>query len=844
MGVRVQILGPVRIWRAGVELVPTGASRTVLALLTLAAGAPVSRAELVDLLWPYRPPASAANVLQTYIKRLRRLLEPDRAPRTPSAILPGIGDGYALRMPDEQVDLALFRRLVATASGAQREGDVVRAGQLLGDALRLWRSRPLADAGRMADHPKAVALGGERLAALARYSDVMISSGTADEAIPALEEATAQHPLDESVHAWLIRAYGTAGRRSQAYSAFHDIRRRLAEELGEDPGPELSDAYATLLDANTHSGDEQLVPAQLPADVTAFTGRAAELAGLDRLASGTTAGVVICVVCGTAGVGKIALAADWARSSGAAWLTVDRFGAEPEALWAYVIAALAHAIGVPGDTTLDALAGRLSESPEPVVLVVDNAEDLADDRAHELVTGLLGPGLSNVHLVLLARRRLPLGLGRLLVAGEVTEIGVDELALDSGEVARLRAARRVVGDEPVEELLERTGGLAAAVRLAMWPGAAIGGDDPLASFVRSEIYLALPPDVRDILLRASVVEEIDGDLVRVLTGRRDAGDVMDIVRERDLARQVGRDGASVRVRQPLLGFLRAEARRTIGSELRGLHARAARYLAAGGDELAAAEQAVAARDWGYAARLLVPHAAPRLAGHDAPRLRRVLAQIPAPEAARRPEVAATLALLRADQDSPQGAAAFAALARQRLGRLPTERGFAVRALLDAIEMMLAGQRGDIGTLRKTAAGVMALLETPGGVAIPAAPQLASMALNAVGTAELWAGHTGDAESMIRRAIESSEHGGLEFVTADGLGKLAFLDALSGELSTATERARAALELLKRAGSTHPCDAVLSWVALGLVHWLHGDAEQTQRCLARPRTPARMPWRTR
>ena len=450
--VRVQILGPVRIWRGGTELVPTGGGRTVLARLALASGGPVSRAELVDLLWPDRPPASAANVLQTHVKRLRQLLEPGRPPHTPSALLPGIGDGYALRMPGDDLDLAVFRRLVAAADGARRDGDPASAARSLDEALRLWPSRPLADAAHLVNHPKAVALAGERLAAVIRYGEAAVAAGTAREAIPVLEEAAGQHPLDELVHAWLILAYGESGRRSLGFNTFHGIRRRLADELGTDPGPELSAAHTSLLGTGTDDADDtvrQPVPAQLPADVTAFVGRAAELAELDRLGAVSTAGptadaatgTVITLVCGTAGVGKTALAIRWAQRvrdrfpDGQLYLNLRGYDPDNPMSAGDALAMLLHALGCSGDRLPREVPARAAEyrtrlDGRRMLIVLDNASTV--DQVRPLL-----PGGSRCLALVTSRDTLP---------GLVARDGAARLDLDLLPEPEAQALlRRLIG---------------------------------------------------------------------------------------------------------------------------------------------------------------------------------------------------------------------------------------------------------------------------------------------------------------------------------------------------------------------------------------------------------------
>ncbi|MFV2013471.1 MULTISPECIES: BTAD domain-containing putative transcriptional regulator [unclassified Micromonospora] len=352
----MQVLGPVRVWREQQALDPgPTARRAVLGLLALAGGQPLPRWELVDALWPDQPPpATSTNVIQTHVKHLRRLFEPDRPSRAPSLLLPQIGDGYLLRTSAVTVDLLRFRHLVATARPGA--AGLERDAELLGEALQLWQGPPLVDVPTLAGHPKVVALDGELQAALTRYGDLMIACGRASAALPWLTQAAAAKPLDEARQAQLIRAYRASGQRAEAFTVFHDTRDRLADELGVDPGPELVAAYTDLLRADAPAGartaSEQVwprrgrrldanrpVPAQLPADVAGFTGRAAELGWLDRTmgAAGrgdAEPGAVICVLSGSAGVGKTALAVWWARRARDRFpdgqLYIDLRGYDPE----------------------------------------------------------------------------------------------------------------------------------------------------------------------------------------------------------------------------------------------------------------------------------------------------------------------------------------------------------------------------------------------------------------------------------------------------------------------------------------------------------------------------------
>ncbi|MGW4399863.1 BTAD domain-containing putative transcriptional regulator [Amycolatopsis nivea] len=309
--VRIQVLGSLRAWHDGIELElgPPG-RRAVLGLLALAGGDIVARRDLVDALWGDRPPPSAVNVVQTHVKHLRRLLEPGRAPRAGSGVLPHVGGGYAVRQDAVDVDLWRFRELLAEANHAHRDADAARVVASLGEALRLWRGRPLADLPPLTGHPKVVSLLTERREAFCRYAKAMIDTGAAAEVLPGIAEAAAEQPLDEAAQALLIRAHHALGQRGEAFRLYGQMRTRLVNELGIDPGPELRAAHAAALrdPVPAEPLPAQGIPKQLPAETRGFVGRAAELSLLDGLLTGG-----IAAISGTAGVGKTALAVYWAH---------------------------------------------------------------------------------------------------------------------------------------------------------------------------------------------------------------------------------------------------------------------------------------------------------------------------------------------------------------------------------------------------------------------------------------------------------------------------------------------------------------------------------------------------
>lgn len=502
MTVRIQVLGPMRAWHDDqpVELGPPG-RRAVLGLLVLAGGQLVTLDSLADAIWGETPPASAVNILQTHVKHLRRLLEPDRPPHSRSELLPYQGEGYRLCIPADQIDLLRFRRLVRLA--ADRETADRETVAPLVEALALWQGPPFADLPLLARHPRTTAVLQEHRTALTRYAGMMLAAGAAgavgaaDRAITALEEAVAADPLDEAGQALLVRAYGAAGRRAQGFAAFHAARRRLADDLGVDPGPELAAAYTQLLDDSppgldtpppTAVATPRPVPAELPADVPGFTGRGSELAALDRLADGggaDTAGnmgradtgradpastVVVLTISGTAGVGKTALATRWAHRArnrfpdGQLYLDLRGYDPEQPVTPGDALARFLRSLGLPGEQLPADVGERAARyrsllDGRRMLILLDNAASV--DQVRPLL-----PGASAGSVVLVTSRD---SLPGLVVRHGARRLDLDVLTPDNAlALLRLLLGDTVVGGAPdaAAALAAHCAGLPLALRIA------------------------------------------------------------------------------------------------------------------------------------------------------------------------------------------------------------------------------------------------------------------------------------------------------------------------------------------------------------------------------------------
>ncbi|SCL68046.1 AfsR/SARP family transcriptional regulator [Micromonospora chersina] len=258
---RFEILGPQRAWYADrpLDLGP-GKQRAVLAVLLLAEGRPVPTGQIVDAVWPEEPPANGPNVVQKYVAGLRRVLEPDRSPRTPAQVLTLTDAGYLLRIPPEAVDAVRFERGVRRARQWQAAGRTEDALAEVTGALERWQGEPFTgftgayfDAARH----RLVEL---RAVALETRTELELASGRHGELVGRLVELVAEFPVRERLRHQLMLALHRGGRQAEALAAYRDFADLLREEYGIEPGEALQDLHRRIL-----RSDPSLTPQAPPA---------------------------------------------------------------------------------------------------------------------------------------------------------------------------------------------------------------------------------------------------------------------------------------------------------------------------------------------------------------------------------------------------------------------------------------------------------------------------------------------------------------------------------------------------------------------------------------------------
>jgi DNA-binding SARP family transcriptional activator len=443
---RYRILGPLSVTQGEQQVAITaGRDRVVLAMLLLYRDRVLSAGELIDAVWGEQPPPTARNQLQTCVSRLRR--------RLPAGVITTDPAGYRLALEPGDLDADVFARVLAQARD-RRDPDLHR------QALALWRAPALVEIESPAVRRVAAALDEQRAVATEEWVELALTAGTDRDLLGELSGLVEQFPLRERLRGQFMTALSRAGRQADALAEYRRARDTLRDELGIEPGPELSDLHRQILAGRDHR------IRCLPRTVGDFTGRSA---AVDRLLGAVDAAgphePALAVIDGMAGSGKTTLALRVASLVGDrypdAHLFVDLHGhserepREPAAALLILLRQLEidpERLPPGPDERLGLWRNELAR--RRAIVVLDNA---ASTRQ---VADLLPAAPGSLALVT-SRRRLA-GLDS--VRAESLPMFTDEEAL--ALLARI-AGRRVDREpEAAAELVRRCGGLPLAVRLA------------------------------------------------------------------------------------------------------------------------------------------------------------------------------------------------------------------------------------------------------------------------------------------------------------------------------------------------------------------------------------------
>jgi len=529
------ILGPLRLRGPDGDVRLGGLRpRRLLATLALRARESVSVDRLVEATYGGSPPRSARQNLHTYLWSLRCLISAADARLAIRARPPG----YWLDAEPGVLDWDRFRELADTGEKCMR-ADPVAAGRLLRGALDLWRGDPVADVAEFLPEASAqiAAMDEARLTVMEQRIEADLGAGMERELIAELAELAAVHPFREQMRAHQMVALYRCGRRAEALSVFHGLRRDLADELGLDPGVRLCSLFEAMLRADPaldcaarprQREDARLGVRGKPApqgglgitlgqraaleEAQAYQGRAAQLARILGLLAAPDKLPRVVRLHGPAGIGKTAFAYELAR-------TCDARG------WPAVILDsrdFRHDAASLSEAVASRCAGLWEPaSSRPLLLVLDTFEEMADverDLWNIILPGIKGPVL----VVLSGRYQAAIRATAGYWHGLIDDIELSGLSGTEAErLARLHGVRDAGTCAKVVAFAEGNPlflTVAAQHARSAGPDVQLSGEvaRPLIGLMTREIT---DPQARELLEAASLVRTFSQEILTEMTGR-------------------------------------------------------------------------------------------------------------------------------------------------------------------------------------------------------------------------------------------------------------------------------------------------------------------------------------
>jgi LuxR family maltose regulon positive regulatory protein len=583
----------------------------------------------------------------------------------------------------------------------------------------------------------------------------------------------------------------------------------------------------------------------------------------------------VAVISAPAGSGKTILLRSWISEAGlaeqAAWVSARSDERDPQRFWLSVLGALRRTVpgsalvreltaapDLDGWAVVERLLKDLAPLDDPIWLVIDDVHELGSAdmlRQLELLVMRAPPAL---RFVLATRHDVRLGLHRLRLEGELTELRAADLRFSVAEARELFAAAGIeLSQAALVMLNERTEGWAAGLRLAALslPGhpdpvrfAAefSGSERTVTEYLLAEVLERQSQEVRRLLLRTSVLERVSGPLADALTAG--AGGEL-ILQELEAANafvmSVDAARSWFRYHRLFADLLHMELRRTAPAEVDALHRTAARWFADHGYPVDAVRHAQAARDWAAAARLLADHWPGLQLDGQAATVHALLARFPAETRA----ADAELAVLAAADELAAGSLAEAErlleLAALGTPPAPSRRG-QLDVLLGMVRLQLARQRMNLPAAAEEAHRLRGVADAPGTAPLGLSEELRALALINLGIAECWGGGLAAAEPHLDQGIMLARRIARPYLEFLGLAhRTSIASVRSSPYALAEERARQTIELAQRHGWTDDPAVGIAYISLaaGLIwrrqheeaaNWVR-RAEHTLRAEAEPVT---------
>ena len=558
-----------------------------------------------------------------------------------------------------------------------------------------------------------------------------------------------------------------------------------------------------------------------------------------------------------AGGGKTVLLRSWVGDAGladrAGWVTVQRADRDPQRFWVSVAdalrgtaagSALVRPVSAPdldGWAVVEWLLKDLAALSERIWLVIDDVHELRPGDALPQLELLVMRAPPELRFVLATRDHVGLGLHRLRLEGELTEIRAGDLKFTRDEARALLDDAGVELTEPSLALLcERTEGWAAGLRLAALSLAGreepeqfvaefSGSERTVAEYLIAEVLKRQPRHVRRLLLRTSVLDRINGELADLLTGRRDGGRILRDLEEAG-AFVVALDAQRTWFRYHRLfsDLLQFELRTTAPHEIPALHAAAAGWLTDHGFPIEAVRHAQAAGDWELAAHVLVDHWLGLALHGRAATGRELLAGFPADLVTADAELTTLLAASELGWGSLEEAERHLQKAAAESASVPADRRADFQVLLAVERLRLALQRNDLSAIVAEGQQILAWPVADAAQHGRAADARA-MALVSVGTAEVLSQRLDEAEQHLEQGIALARLRRRPLIEIHALAYGAEAARYRSH-ALAVQRGRQAIELGRRHGWTEQPIMAVAYTATAAALVWQGQLDEGQQWL--------------
>jgi LuxR family maltose regulon positive regulatory protein len=559
------------------------------------------------------------------------------------------------------------------------------------------------------------------------------------------------------------------------------------------------------------------------------------------------------------GSGKTILLRSWigeARlAENAGWVSVQGEERDPQRFWISVadalrgtkpgsklIQALTAAPDLDGWAIVERLLADLGRLEEPIWLVIDDLHELRAEEALRQLELLLMRGPPALRVVLATRHDMRLGMHRLRLEGELTEIRAADLrfGLDDSRVL-LEGAGVELSDSALALLLERTEGWAAGLRLAalslaghrdpeLFAAEFSGSERTVAEYLLAEVLERQPAEVRRLLLRTSILERVSGLLADLMTGDSGGERILQELEEAN-AFVVSLDAQRswFRYHRMFADLLQLELRRSEPGKLLALHGAAAGWYAEHGYPIEAIRHAQDAEDWTRAARLLSEHWFSLYFNGRAGTAHELLAGFPAGAVAADAELTALTAADELIRGPLEEAERHLALATRGLASVPAERRGRCEVLLATVRLSLADQRGDLPAAVEGAQRLLAAAEAPDAPEIDPGDDLRAHALISLGTTELWTARLEEAERHLEGGLALARRITQPHLEISGLAHLALVGSMRSP-ALGVERGMQAIELARRQGWSEDRIVALAYVVVGVTMVWQGRLEEAEEWL--------------